>query len=292
MSCGHQVTRLASGYSATSSSDATPSAWASAIELQQDHQSRQPAAPRGTPAPAAAAARPRRAAGRRCAPPGGRCRGPTGRSPRSPPTRITRRADGEQQDQPHASRRRRAGQQDPPQPRQEQQPDADRPVDAGPAADRAASGRGSRATQPVATMSVCGLHALLLCAAAMTGSIRLHVTSSAGRGRHASPRRGAGALPWQRHAARARRRACGCSTAATANSPPASRPIRRDRASLRVEQPTRDPGAGARSLAGIRAAEARCHRSGRAEGDRTRRRRADAGDHRADQHAPDERRTA
>ncbi len=41
MSCGHQVTRLASGYSATSSSDATPSACARPIELQQDRQSDQ-----------------------------------------------------------------------------------------------------------------------------------------------------------------------------------------------------------------------------------------------------------
>ena len=121
----------------------------------------------------------------------------------------------------------------------------------------------------------------------MTGSIRLYVATALAAGRHHRRDGGAGALP--------RAPSCAAGLATTVllfngrDGEFAARieTIRRDRASLRVERPDPSPGAGARSVAGIRTAEARRHRSRRAEGDRTGRRRTASGDHRAQQHAPD-----
>ena len=140
------------------------------------------AAPPGTPTPGADAPCRRRAAGRQCAPPCGRCRGPTGRSPRS----RRRASPGRRWRTAAISRsrltRRRCGQQDPPQPGQEQQPDPDWAIDAR-QQQVGQPDRGSRATQPVATMSVCACMAATL-RAVMTGSIRLHVDRGAGRRQH------------------------------------------------------------------------------------------------------------
>ena len=123
-------------------------------------------------------------------------------------------ADPEQQDQPDRLGRRRAGEQNAPQPRQEQQPDADRPID--PRQQQIGQpGARQPATQPVATMSVCACIAATL-PVGMTGSIRLYVTAPLTAGESVAGVRRAGALSRQRHAPRRRR-----------YGPPVQRPRRR-----------------------------------------------------------------
>ena len=209
-SCGHQVTRLASGYSATSSSEATPSACARRLSCSRIAQARSAAARPGTPARGAGAARRRPAAGRRCAPRAGRCRGPTGRSPRSrrraspgcrsPNSTISR----------IASAGARPGQQDAPQPGQEQQPDADRPVEPrqqqiGPPGRAAAAPPSRRRDIGVAGDLGCEPAWLLLCAPPCPGQSALFVATAAEPpAPTVAATRGAGAL--------SRARACGAAS--------------------------------------------------------------------------------
>ena len=147
---------------------------------------------------------------------------------------------------------------------------ADRP---GPAADRAARTDGSRATQPVAAISVCACMAATL-RVSMTGSIRLLCgPSRLPTGRERSPRARAGTLSRHRDAPRGGRHGAAVQRARRR----IRRPDRRHRgatgATLQVERSCAAAGCRTRSVAGIRAAEARRHRPGGAEGDRTRGRR-------------------
>ena len=207
-----------------------------------------------------------------------------------PAARITRRADREQHDQPQRLARRRRGQQDPPQPGQEQQPDPDRAIDA--RQQQVGQPRSRQPRHPAGRDDV---------------GVRLHGCYSARRHDRVnppltSPRRWPKAAPspqprrrrttWGRHAPGRRATRCCCSTAATANSAPASRPSGATAPASRSSTGLRAADAGTRSLAGVRAAEARRHRPCGAEGDRTRRRRAAAGPHRAQQHASDQRGSA